>query len=331
MRLGFAQYIRSQTFGAVEQKTKQKKQNNSGGHARDPKVADIPMRQATTYTLYIRAGVAEAGEAPSGPTPPSPPFVAPPITSIGCLATFFGLVLSGKASDLQLVECAWESSSPSGALPCLERVTGDTRKLVAVRTRASRVGDAGDSAPCARSRDDMEAAGAILDAIFAPPGPEEHAAAGSAVDLALRSLIQSNILPGVSASLWGDAACYGVLTSSVYGGRLPWPLRWWLPRGVGGCSSSSSPEVRQTADSHDIRWSPMTEGMRRLSDGSTGRSRDRDILSIHARTHASYHRPSHKQYALTPVRSQLLAAGRSWYGGPSKRWMRSARRSRSTG
>lgn len=297
--------------------------NNSGGYARVPKVADIPMRQSTTYTLYIRAGVAEAGEAPSGPTPP--------ITSIGCLATFFGLVLSGKASDLQLVECAWESSSPTGVLPCLERVTGDTRKLVAVRTRASRVGDAGDSAPCARSRDDMEAADAILDAIFAPPGPEEHAAAGSAVDLALRSLIQSNILPGVSASLWGDAACYGVLTSSVYGGRLPWPLRWWLPRGVGGCSSSSSPEVRQTADSHDIRWSPMTEGMRRLSDGSTGRSRDRDILSIHARTHASYHRPSHKQYALTPVRSQLLAAGRSWYGGPSKRWMRSARRSRSTG
>ena len=202
------------------------------------------MIQAATYTLYVRAGVADVGEAPSGPTPSSPPTLAPPTTSIGCLATFFGLALSGQASDLQLVECAWDSSSPSGALPCLERVAGDTRKLVAVRASSSRVGDAGHGAACARPRDDLEAAEGILDAIFALPAPEEHAAAGSAVDLALRSLILSNILPGVSASLWGDAACYDVLASSVYGGKLPWPLRWWLPRGLRGVSSSSSPEVR---------------------------------------------------------------------------------------
>lgn len=197
-------------------------------------VADVPgsMIQAPTYTLYIRAGVSDAGGAPSGPTPST---LAPPTTSIGCLVTFFALSLSGQANDLQLVECAWESSSPSGMLPCLERVSGDTRKLVAAR--ASSAHDTGDGVKCSRSRDDMDAAEEILDELFALSAPEEHAAASNGVDLALRALILSNILPGVSASLWGDAACYDVLTSSVYGGKLPWPLRWWLPRRLRGSSS----------------------------------------------------------------------------------------------
>ena len=189
------------------------------------------MSQAPTYTLYVRAGLSDAGAAPT------PSTLTPPTTSIGCLTTFFALALSGQARDLKLVECAWESSSPSGALPCLERVMGDTRKLVAVQAPSTPAGDGGAGAPCSRSHDDMEAASGILDALYAATPLEEHASAGNAVDLALWSLILNNVLPGVSASLWGDAACYDVWSSSVYGGRLPWPLRWWLPRGLRVSSS----------------------------------------------------------------------------------------------
>ena len=190
------------------------------------------MDRTTSYMLYIRAGVADADGA-------NPSTLAPPTTSIGCLTVWFALVLGGLATDLRIVECAWETSSPSGSLPCLERVRGDARTLVAVGQRDGRVGasDGGSNGraersdrgvgQCLRGHDDMESATRILDALFG-----DVSGGHGALDIALRALILNDVLPGVSASLWSDAACFDVLRSRVYGGKLPWPLRGWLSRGA---------------------------------------------------------------------------------------------------
>jgi len=196
----------------------------------------------TTYTLYVRAGVQDAKDASSSAV------VAPPTTSLGCLTVWLALGLAGKAAkagQLRVVECAWETSSPSGMLPCLERVSGDTRTLVGVGRRASKnaknANGGGGAPPEASSGpNDMDAADAILDAMFthsasrSSPSTTETTetteATASSADLALRALVAGSVIPGVSTSLWGDKKCYDVLATSVYGGRLPWPLRKWLAR-----------------------------------------------------------------------------------------------------
>ena len=211
----------------------------------------------STYTLYVRAGVQDAKDASSSAV------VAPPTTSLGCLTVWLALGLAGKAAkagQLRVVECAWETSSPSGMLPCLERVSGDTRALVGVGRRAAKNANGGNGAGGAPAEassgpNDMDAADAILDALFTPSasrsspsttgttGTTGTTATASSADLALRALVAGSVIPGVSTSLWGDEKCYDVLATSVYGGRLPWPLRKWLARAaqrrhVGGVVSA---------------------------------------------------------------------------------------------
>lgn len=153
----------------------------------------------------------------------------PPTTSLGCLSVWYALVMEG-AENLRVVECAWESSSPSGSLPCVER---DGRLLVAGHDADDVKGtnDADDI-------DDMKAAEAVLDVLdvlYGARGGVEGQGHGlgqgraAADDLAVRALILGNVVPGVSASMWLDAECYAVLAKAVFGGRLPWPLKRWLP------------------------------------------------------------------------------------------------------
>lgn len=103
------------------------------------------------------------------------------------------------------------------------------------------------------AHNDMEAAGAILDALETSRSTTKS---HSTADLALRALIWHDVLLGVSASLWGDEKCYDVLANAVYGGGLPWPLKRWLPRSVqrrvmkSGETSGVTQDAAKTADAH---------------------------------------------------------------------------------
>lgn len=127
-------------------------------------------------------------------------------------------------NHVKVVDCAWDSHSPSGRLPCVEvydcstNTDGNPRLLCSTRQNES----------------DLEEAEYIIGELETILGAPSTSALTSrarcdGMNEAVYCLIKSHVVPGVLASLWMDGLCCDSVTIPLYGQGLPWPLRKLLP------------------------------------------------------------------------------------------------------
>ena len=142
---------------------------------------------------------------------------------------------------VKVVDCAWESQSPSGRLPCLEVYDCSTNKDTS--TTHPRLLCSSSSSSSTSDVEEAEYIIGELEKILggAPSSSSSFFTASTAstastalttihgMNDAVYCLIKSHVVPGVLASLWMDGLCCDSVTMPLYGQGLPWPLRKLLP------------------------------------------------------------------------------------------------------